>query len=92
LLARAALEEGWRVVVADLEPRNLDQARQTLGDHETRLRFEPLDVTDKDGVGRAIARCEAEFGPLTGLVNSAGVGSDRPVSTPASASSGRRSR
>src|SRR3954463_14415679 len=82
----------WRVVVADLEPRNLDQARQTLGDHETRLRFEPLDVTDEDGVGRAIARCEAEFGPLTGLVNSAGVGSDRPVSTPASASSGRWSR
>jgi len=31
-----------------------------------------------EAVVGAIARCEAEVGPLTGLVNSAGIGSDIP--------------
>ena len=43
-----------------------------------RVRFEQLDVTDEEGVKRAIARCDAEFGPLMGLVNSAGIAADVP--------------
>jgi NAD(P)-dependent dehydrogenase (short-subunit alcohol dehydrogenase family) len=77
-IVEAILGEGWRAVVADLEQRKLDQARETLGKGNDVVRFEELDVSDEEGVGRAIARCEAEFGPMTGLVNSAGIGSDVP--------------
>ena len=35
-------------------------------------------MADEDDVVETIARCENEMGPLTGLVNSAGIGSDVP--------------
>ncbi len=75
-IVRALLDEGRRVVVSDLAQGNLDQTRQELGRDAERIRFEALDVTDEEGVSRAIARCDAEFGPLIGLVNSAGIGAD----------------
>jgi NAD(P)-dependent dehydrogenase (short-subunit alcohol dehydrogenase family) len=75
-IVRALLDEGRRVVIADLAQGNLDQTRQELGRDAERIRFEALDVTDEEGVSRAIARCDAEFGPLIGLVNSAGIGAD----------------
>jgi NAD(P)-dependent dehydrogenase (short-subunit alcohol dehydrogenase family) len=75
-IVRALLEEGWRVVVADLAQGSLDQARQDLGGETVRLRFEALDVTDEEGVRQAIARCDAELGPMMGLVNSAGIGAE----------------
>src|SRR3712207_6149389 len=77
-IARALLDEGWRVVAADLVQDSLDQARQHLGGENKQVHFEQLDVTDEEGVKRAIARCDAEFGPLTGLVNSAGIAADVP--------------
>jgi NAD(P)-dependent dehydrogenase (short-subunit alcohol dehydrogenase family) len=77
-IVRALLDEGWRVVAADLAHDSLDQARQQLGGENKQVRFEQLDVTDEEGVKRAIARCDAEFGPLTGLVNSAGIAADVP--------------
>src|SRR5262249_50112376 len=46
------------------------------GDHLGRVHFQPLDVTDEAAVVKAVASCEADIGPLTGLVNSAGIGSD----------------
>jgi NAD(P)-dependent dehydrogenase (short-subunit alcohol dehydrogenase family) len=75
-IVRSLLEEGWHVMVADLAQTNLDQARQELGGDAERIRFESLDVTDEEGVKRAIAHCDAELGPMTGLVNSAGIGAD----------------
>jgi NAD(P)-dependent dehydrogenase (short-subunit alcohol dehydrogenase family) len=77
-IVRALLNEGWRVIAADLAQDNLDQARQQLGGEKKQVRFEQLDVTDEDAVKRAIALCHAEFGPLTGLVNSAGIAADVP--------------
>jgi NAD(P)-dependent dehydrogenase (short-subunit alcohol dehydrogenase family) len=77
-VVRAALEQGWHVVVADLDAGNLDRAREALAQHHALAHFERLDVTDEAAVVRALARCEAEVGPLTGLVNSAGVGSNVP--------------
>jgi NAD(P)-dependent dehydrogenase (short-subunit alcohol dehydrogenase family) len=38
-----------------------------------------MNVSDEDTVVRVIAACEAEFGPLTGVVNSAGIGRDVPA-------------
>jgi NAD(P)-dependent dehydrogenase (short-subunit alcohol dehydrogenase family) len=75
-IVQAIVERGWQVVVADVDPANLDQAREQLARHDKLVRFEQLNVTDEDAVVKAIARCETELGPLTGLVNSAGIGSD----------------
>jgi NAD(P)-dependent dehydrogenase (short-subunit alcohol dehydrogenase family) len=78
-IARSLLEEGWRVVIADRAQGNLDAA---LGfeEDDARLRFESLDVADENAVEEAIDRCDATFGPLVGLVNSAGIfGSETPA-------------
>src|SRR3954467_12007517 len=53
-IVHALLDEGWRVVAADLSQDSLDQARQQLGGENTQVRFEQLDVTDEEGVKRAI--------------------------------------
>ncbi|MEZ0167780.1 SDR family NAD(P)-dependent oxidoreductase [Microvirga sp. TS319] len=75
-VVEAVLAEGWRVVVADLDPKNLDRCREALGPFGDRVRFESMNVADEDTVVRVIAACEAELGPLTGVVNSAGTGRD----------------
>lgn len=75
----AVLAEGWRAIVADLDPKALDRCREDLGPSNDRVRFERMNVADEDVVIRTIATCEAEFGPLTGVVNSAGIGRDVPA-------------
>ncbi len=75
-IARAIVERGWQVVVADVAQSNLDRASEQLSQHAELAHFEQLDVTDEDAVVKTIARCDAEMGPLTGLVNSAGIGFD----------------
>src|SRR3954447_17919555 len=77
-IVRGLLDEGWRVVAADLVQDRLDQARQHLAGENERIHFEQLDVTDEESVKRAIARSDAEFAPLTALVNSAGIAADVP--------------
>jgi NAD(P)-dependent dehydrogenase (short-subunit alcohol dehydrogenase family) len=77
-VVEAVLAEGWRAVIADVEPRRLEVARKALGDRPE-LRFEQLDVADEDAVIKAVAACEREFAPLTGVVNSAGIGRDVPA-------------
>jgi NAD(P)-dependent dehydrogenase (short-subunit alcohol dehydrogenase family) len=77
-VVEAALAEGWRVVVADLDSGNLDRCRDVLGAPGDRVRYEQMNVADEEEVTRTIASCEAEFGPLTGVVNSAGIGRDVP--------------
>lgn len=62
--------------MADIDPRNLAQARDRFAERGSPAHFFPLDVTDEDAVRQLIARCDEETGPLTGLVNSAGIGAD----------------
>ncbi|MFL5186748.1 MAG: SDR family NAD(P)-dependent oxidoreductase [Microvirga sp.] len=78
-VVEAILAEGWRAVVADLEQRNLDRCRDVLSPSNNRVRFERMNVADEDEVVRTVAACEAEFGPITGVVNSAGIGRDVPA-------------
>jgi NAD(P)-dependent dehydrogenase (short-subunit alcohol dehydrogenase family) len=78
-VVEAALAEGWRAVVVDFDPGNLDRCRASLGAPDDRVRFVQMNVADEDAVVRAVAACEAEFGPLTGVVNSAGIGRDVPA-------------
>jgi NAD(P)-dependent dehydrogenase (short-subunit alcohol dehydrogenase family) len=75
-VVEAILAEGWRAVVADLDPKSLDRCKDALGAMDDRVRYEQMNVADEDAVIRTIAACEAEFGPLTGVVNSAGIGRD----------------
>lgn len=73
--ARLLLRQGWRVLAVDRD----DGALSALASegHEG-LRTARLDVTDEAAVA-ALAREAAEgFGPLRGLVNSAGIGADTP--------------
>ena len=76
-IVEAVLAAGWRVVVTDLAGPNLERAREALGESGTR--FEPVDVVDEAAVIRAVAAIEAEFGAITGVVNSAGIGRDVPA-------------
>ena len=77
-IVQSIVERGWQVVVADVEQGNLDRARERLSRHDELLRYEQLDVTDEEAVVQAIARCETGMWSLTGLVNSAGIGSEVP--------------
>src|SRR4051812_44800649 len=75
-IVNAVVERGWQVVIADVEQGNLDQAREQFARHHQLVHYEQLNVSDEEAVVKAIARCETNVGPLTGLVNSAGIGSD----------------
>jgi len=78
-IVEAVLEAGWRAVVADRDERSLAQCRHTLKASGDRVSIVQLDIADETAVTQAVARCEAEFGPITGLVNSAGIAQDRPA-------------
>ncbi len=78
-VVKAVVAEGWRAVVADLDAGALARARDGLGAAADQVRFEQLNVTDEEAVVRIVAAVEAEFGPITGVVNSAGIARDVPV-------------
>jgi NAD(P)-dependent dehydrogenase (short-subunit alcohol dehydrogenase family) len=78
-VVEAVLAEGWRAVVADLDPGNLARCKDTLGSQDDRVRYQQMNVADEDAVIRAVEAIEAEFGALTGVVNSAGIGRDVPA-------------
>ena len=78
-IAEAILAEGGRVVIADLFDKNFDQARMKLDTFVGSLRFEKIDVVDEVAVTAAIEACEREFGPIDGVVNSAGIGREVPA-------------
>jgi NAD(P)-dependent dehydrogenase (short-subunit alcohol dehydrogenase family) len=77
-IVEAVLNAGWRAVAADIDPRNLGAARQALGTRGD-LRFAELDVADEAAVVRLVADCARDFGPLAGVVNSAGIGRNVPA-------------
>src|SRR5262245_16529422 len=65
--ARLAADE-WRVAIAARSVDDLDRVAAATGALAV-----PLDVTDADAVDAAVARVEAELGPVALLVNNAGV-------------------
>ena len=68
--ARRFAELGAKVILADL---NLTKAEALAGELGSAALAVPLDVTDPDSWTRAIAAAQSAFGPLTTLVNSAGI-------------------
>lgn len=77
-IVEAVLEKGWRAIVADRDEEGLARCRSALDRFETQAFYIPLDIVDEAAVAHAIAHCEAGFGPITGLVNSAGIARDLP--------------
>ena len=75
-VVRGLLDAGRRVLVADLSQERLDG----MGDiaPPEKLGRVRLDVSDEAQVVDALARQESAFGPIGGLVNSAGIGQDLP--------------
>ena len=75
-VVRGLLDAGRRVLAADLSQERLD----VMGDiaPPERLGRVRLDVSDEAQVVDALARQESAFGPIGGLVNSAGIGQDLP--------------
>jgi short chain dehydrogenase len=78
-IAKALLGDAWKIVIADLAQGPLDAARAELEPvRANAIRCVVTDVADEASVIAGLERCEAGFGPVRGLVNSAGIGCDVP--------------
>jgi NAD(P)-dependent dehydrogenase (short-subunit alcohol dehydrogenase family) len=77
-IVEAVLEQGWRAIIVDRDERNLEHCREALARSSQDTRFLQLDVADEAAIVQAVERCELEFGPITGLVNAAGIAKDIP--------------
>ncbi len=78
-LVEDLLNDGWQVIAADIGEAALDAARTRLAAHGDKVRFARLDVSDEAAVISAVADWAKDFGPLRGLVNSAGIGAVTPA-------------
>ncbi|MEW6255946.1 MAG: SDR family oxidoreductase [Pseudomonadota bacterium] len=66
--ATALAQKGWRVVISDLRAEAAQETAHRLGGEAL-----PLDVADAAAIEAAADEAERRFGPLSGLVTSAGV-------------------
>lgn len=73
-VVEAALAEGWRVAAIDLPGPSLERLATRLDNNGACA--VALDVSDEEAVVQNIARIEDAFGPIAGLVNSAGIARD----------------
>ena len=71
VLAELLLKRGERVVAT---ARNLQQVENLVSPHKETGVALPLDVTQSDQVGQAVAEAERKFGRIDVLVNNAGYG------------------
>ncbi|MFA7579757.1 SDR family NAD(P)-dependent oxidoreductase [Castellaniella sp.] len=79
-LVQGLLAKGWRVLAVDVQAGQIEAARQALaGASAGRLQFAQADVTDEARIEQVVADCEADFGPLHGLVHSAGIAAEVPA-------------
>ncbi|MCD4524218.1 SDR family NAD(P)-dependent oxidoreductase [Nocardioides sp. cx-173] len=73
-IATILAEEGARVAVCDIVEAEGKQLATDIGGQ-----FYPLDVSDEDAWARATTAIAADLGPITVLVNNAGVGAAGPI-------------
>jgi NAD(P)-dependent dehydrogenase (short-subunit alcohol dehydrogenase family) len=67
---RGIVEEGGKVLIADLQEERGQALVSELG---AAVHFHATDVTQEDDIAKAIATAEQQLGPLTGMVNNAGI-------------------
>jgi NAD(P)-dependent dehydrogenase (short-subunit alcohol dehydrogenase family) len=72
-MGKAFLQEGMKVMLADVEQAALDQALQDLGEFGGNVRGVGCDVADPDSVERAAQATFAAFGKVHVVCNNAGV-------------------
>jgi NAD(P)-dependent dehydrogenase (short-subunit alcohol dehydrogenase family) len=78
-IAKALLADGWKLILADLAQGPLDAARAALEPvRANATKCIIMDVADEASVVAGLDGCEAGFGPVKGLVNSAGIARDVP--------------
>src|SRR5437868_6913594 len=73
---KCLLAAGWRVAALDRDSAALATLR---GAHGEAVRTGALDVIDEAAAEAAVRESAEAFGRLDGLVNSAGIGLDKPV-------------
>lgn len=72
-MAQAFLEQGMKVVIADVRDDHLDAARAALGERDDALLLK-LDVTDRLAMADCAKTVTDRFGKLHVLCNNAGIG------------------
>ncbi|MDN4614150.1 SDR family oxidoreductase [Leifsonia sp. F6_8S_P_1B] len=72
-MAEAVAEAGAAVTITARSRDEAEAAAAELSSRGLRARGDALEVTDQQDVSRAFAAAESEFGPITGLINNAGV-------------------
>ena len=77
-IARALVNAGAKVVIADIRESSLAEAKASLG-VDDRVETVVLDVTDRPGFARAADQAEARFGKIHLLIGNAGVGIMGPI-------------
>jgi NAD(P)-dependent dehydrogenase (short-subunit alcohol dehydrogenase family) len=73
--AQELVNQGWRVGLLDIQAEKLEAAQKALGSESHALQ---ADITDAAAVAKALAEIERAVGPVTGVVNSAGIARDIP--------------
>ena len=78
-IAKALLGDGWKILIADLAQGPLDAARAQLEPiRANATKCVVMDVANEASVIAGLRGCEDGFGPVRGMVNSAGIGCDIP--------------
>jgi NAD(P)-dependent dehydrogenase (short-subunit alcohol dehydrogenase family) len=77
-IAEQLARDGWRLLIADLSDTALEAARGALAASGDRARFVTMDVASESSVADVLRAGTDGFGPVRGLVNSAGIGRDVP--------------
>lgn len=77
-ICRRLAGSGCRVIAADLgtRPDRIEAFRQSVEDFGGRVGFEPVDVADFDACRDLVERVESTIGPVSILVNGAGITRD----------------
>ena len=78
-LAAGLAGAGARIVLNGRDTRKLEQAANGLRESGATITTAPFDVTEAEAAARAIARIEAETGPIDILVNNAGMQRRAPL-------------
>ncbi len=78
-LAENLLTDGWRVTVLDVAADRIADAKAQFAAFGAQARFVEVDVADEAAVVDSVAATVRDFGPLWGVVNSAGIGRDVPA-------------
>ena len=74
--ARKFVEEGAKVVITDINLEAAQTLADELGENAIALK---LDVSNADNWKEVVEKTEEKFGPVTVLVNNAGVGIFKPL-------------